>query len=155
GGDYPELWEISSLGKVGMTIEETRSYPIDGGHNALEMWATSSSKGFGYVRLGSERRAFAVSMFHQLHCVRLVRAALAGRYDSYALGHMHHCFNYLRQMILCSPNLTLEPADVLSRDFEVDRIGATHVCSDWSVMYKDAADNWNDWVQFRGNSSAE
>ncbi|KAJ7493680.1 hypothetical protein FB451DRAFT_1215116 [Mycena latifolia] len=154
GDDYPELWEISSLRQVGMTVEESRSYPIEGGHNALEMWATTSSQGFGYVRLGSEKRAFAISMFHQLHCVRLLRAALAGRYDTYARGHMHHCLNYLRQMILCSPNLTLEPADVLSRDFEVDRIGATHVCSDWSTMYRDAAENWDNWLQFPGNSSA-
>jgi hypothetical protein len=97
GDDYPELWDISSAPSPGMIVEETRAYPINGGHNALEIWATSSSKGFGYVRLGSENRAFAVSMFHQLHCVRLLRAALAGRYDSYAQGHMHHCLNYLRQ----------------------------------------------------------
>ncbi|KAJ7697022.1 hypothetical protein B0H17DRAFT_1052626 [Mycena rosella] len=98
GDDYPEIWRISSsLGKVAMTVEETQSYPIHGGHNTLEMWATTSSKGFGYVRLGTEHRAFAVSMFHQLHCVRLLRASLAGSYDPYARGHMHHCLNYLRQ----------------------------------------------------------
>jgi hypothetical protein len=38
GDDYPELWEISSTQTVGMMVEETRS----------------NSKGFGYVRLGSE-----------------------------------------------------------------------------------------------------
>ncbi|KAJ6460032.1 hypothetical protein C8R47DRAFT_1327817 [Mycena vitilis] len=150
GDDYPELWEIPSLQKIGMVVEETRSYPIDGGDNALEIWATSSSKGFGYVRLGPEQRTFAVAMFHQLHCVRLIRAGLGGRYDTYTINHMHHCLNYIRQMILCSPNLTLEPADVLSRDFEVDRIGATHVCTDWSAMYDEAANNW---ARFKGNSS--
>ncbi|KAJ7124096.1 hypothetical protein C8R43DRAFT_899204, partial [Mycena crocata] len=154
GDDYPELWDVTSLGKVGMVVEETRAYPIDGGYNALESWATTSPKGLGYVRLGSEQRAFAISMFHQLHCVRLMRAALAGRYDPYAQGHMQHCLNYLRQMILCSPNLTLEPANVLTRDFEVDRVGATHICSDWSGMYQDAADNWNNWLLSRDNGSA-
>ncbi|KAF7345935.1 Hydrolase-4 domain-containing protein [Mycena venus] len=79
GDDYPELWEISSTQSVAMMVEETRSYPMDGGPNAREIWATSSSKGFGYVRLGSEHRAFAISMFHQLHCMRLIHAALAGR----------------------------------------------------------------------------
>ncbi|KAJ7160005.1 hypothetical protein C8R43DRAFT_1086874 [Mycena crocata] len=151
--DYPELWEGTSLQEVAMTVEETRSYPIDGGPDALEIWATTSSKGYGYVRLGSEQRVFAVSMFHELHCVRLMRAALAGRYDTYARGHMHHCLNYLRQMILCSPNLTLEPSDVLSRDFELDRVGATHVCMDWSALYSEAADNWYNWLPTRNVSA--
>ncbi|KAJ7744017.1 hypothetical protein DFH07DRAFT_978688 [Mycena maculata] len=144
GDDYPELWQIESS-QVAMVVEETRSYPIEGDPDAREIWATTNSKGFGYVRLGSEDRAFAVAMFHQLHCVRLLRAALAGRYDTTSRGHVHHCLNYIRQMILCSPNLTLEPPDVLSRDFEVDRIGATHVCSDWTAMYSAAEQNWDSW----------
>ncbi|KAJ7038978.1 hypothetical protein C8F04DRAFT_1209324 [Mycena alexandri] len=152
GDDYPELWDVPPTSHVGMTVQESRSYPIHGGHNALEIWATTNAKGFGYVRLGAEQRAFAVSMFHQLHCVRLLRAGLAGRYDAYARGHMQHCLNYLRQMILCSPDLTLEPADVLTRDFELDRTGATHVCSDWTSLYSEAAANWAHWYK-PGNAS--
>jgi hypothetical protein len=79
-----------------MTVEETRALPIHG-VDAREIWATTSSKGFGYVRLGPEHRAFAVAMFHQLHCVRLIRSALDGHYDATARGHMHHCLNYIRQ----------------------------------------------------------
>ncbi|KAJ7662325.1 hypothetical protein B0H17DRAFT_1020178 [Mycena rosella] len=152
GDDYPELWPVSLLQEVAMTVEETWSYPIHG-DDAQELWATTSSKGFGYVRLGPEHRAFAVAMFHQLHCVRLLRAALDGRYDAVSRGHMHHCLNYIRQMILCSPNLTLEPPDVLSRDFEIGRIGATHVCSDWSAMYRDAAENWAEWFNIVNGTS--
>ncbi|KAJ6583268.1 hypothetical protein B0H10DRAFT_1636999, partial [Mycena sp. CBHHK59/15] len=145
GDDYPELWDIAVSHRVRMTVEETRSYPIGGGHDSFEMWATTSSKGFGYVRLGNEHRAFAVAIFHQLHCVRLIHAGLTGRYDAATRSHMHHCLNYIRQMILCSPDLTLEPADVLSRHFEVDRIGATHICSDWSALYAEAGKNWDTW----------
>ncbi|KAJ7457332.1 hypothetical protein FB451DRAFT_1274591 [Mycena latifolia] len=144
GDDFPELWPVSSSDSVLLTAEETRWYPLHGPF-AQELWATSSSKGFGYVRLGPAHRAFAVAIFHQLHCVRLMRGALDGRYDDVARGHMHHCLNYIRQMILCSPDLTLEPPDVLDRDFEVQRAGATHVCNDWSVMYADAAKNWEEW----------
>ncbi|KAF8157308.1 hypothetical protein K438DRAFT_1687140 [Mycena galopus ATCC 62051] len=153
GDDYPELWEIPSAQNVAMLMEETRSYPMDGGANAREIWATTTSKGFGYVRLGAEHRAFAVSMFHQLHCMRLIHAALAGQYDEASHWHMQHCLNYIRQMILCSPNLTLEPADILSRDYEADRTGATHVCEDWSAMYRGAEKNWDTWFQ-QTNSSA-
>ena len=150
-----------------MVVEETRSYPILG-QDAFERWARSSPKGFGYVRLGPEHRAFAVSMFHQLHCLRLLRVALAGNYDSYTMGHAQHCLNYIRQyvhkiyrriswnnqllifrMVLCSPNLTLEPANILARDFEVDRVGATHVCLDWSVLYGDVENNWDSWQEIK------
>lgn len=97
GDDYPELWQIPFTQNVAMMVEETQSYPLDGGPNAREIWATTNAKGFGYVRLGSEHRAFAVSMFHQLHCTRLIHAALAGKYDAPTRGHMHHCLNYIRQ----------------------------------------------------------
>ncbi|KAJ7490859.1 hypothetical protein FB451DRAFT_1513939 [Mycena latifolia] len=39
-----------------------------------------------------------------------------------------HCLNFLRMMVLC---ITLEPADVLERDFEAHTTGATHVCREW------------------------
>ncbi|KAJ6484013.1 hypothetical protein C8R45DRAFT_1075312 [Mycena sanguinolenta] len=146
GDDYPELWDITLNSRVAMLVEETRFYPIEGG-DAKELWATSSPKGFGYVRLGEEERAFAVSMFHQLHCTRLMRATLAGSYDTAAQSHMQHCLNYIRQMILCSPDPTLEPANVLSRDFEVERVGATHICADWSAIYSAAATNWDLFVE--------
>ncbi|KAF7290733.1 Hydrolase-4 domain-containing protein [Mycena indigotica] len=141
GSDFPELWETPSREPVAMLVQESRAYPIHG-PDALERWATSTSDGFGYVRLGEEKRAFAVTMFHEMHCVRLMRAALEGRYDAMSRGHMHHCLNYIRQSILCAPDLTLEPADVLTRDFEQDRIGSTHVCADWSAFFDAAADNF-------------
>lgn len=82
-----------------MRMEEARAYPIHG-RDALERWASSAAKGFGYVRLGPEKRAFAVSMFHQLHCMRLLRSALDGRYDSYTRGHTQHCLNYIRVRLI-------------------------------------------------------
>ncbi|KAJ7074802.1 hypothetical protein C8F01DRAFT_971726, partial [Mycena amicta] len=152
GDDFPELWDIPVQQPVAMLVQESRAYPIHG-DDALERWATTSSGGFGYVRLGEEQRAFAIAMFHEMHCVRLMRAALSGRYDAAAQGHMHHCLNYIRQFILCSPDLTLEPPDVLSRDFEAERVGSTHVCADWSLFYQVAADNFDTFMDSRSNSS--
>ncbi|TFK35073.1 hypothetical protein BDQ12DRAFT_635565 [Crucibulum laeve] len=141
GADYPENFPIPNQGYVAMAVEESTHYSIFGAE-AREEWATNQPIGEGYVKMGPEGRGYAVSMFHQLHCLRLMRYALSGVYDAYASGHMHHCLNYLRQEILCSPDLTLEPADVLSRDFEVDRVGGIHVCKDWNESYKSAGEAW-------------
>ncbi|THV05115.1 hypothetical protein K435DRAFT_647990, partial [Dendrothele bispora CBS 962.96] len=118
-----------------MTTEESRHYSITG-PDALEEWASTAARGFGYIQLGGHQRLFAVSMFHQFHCLRLMRYALEGRHDEGSQGHMQHCLTYLRQMILCHPDLTLEPADILDdeRDYEMRRLGSTHVCKDWTKV---------------------
>ncbi|KAG7451996.1 uncharacterized protein BT62DRAFT_926199 [Guyanagaster necrorhizus] len=59
---------------------------------------------------------------------------------------MQPCLTYLRQMILCNPDLTLEPADVLTWDHEIKRTGATHVCKDWSKVHDAMRRNYNDTV---------
>ncbi|KAF7322293.1 Hydrolase-4 domain-containing protein [Mycena chlorophos] len=151
GDDFPELWDIGAAEKVAMIVEESRWYPIDGGRDTVELWSTTSPVGLSYVRLGPEFRTFAVSMFHDMHCLRFMRVIIDGRYDEDSQEHMHHCLNYLRQSILCSPDLTLEPADVLDRDFEVDRVGSAHVCSDWTVMYEEAEANFNRWSMSKGS----
>ncbi|PSR83957.1 hypothetical protein PHLCEN_2v5561 [Hermanssonia centrifuga] len=49
--------------------------------------------------------------------------------------HVHHCFNYLRQTILCGANPTLEPVvpilGVRSVNAEMPR-----VCRDWTAVYE-------------------
>lgn len=147
GLDYPETWPIET-GEVAMTVEETVHYPITG-LDAQEEWASSASDGFGYIRLGTESRAFAVDVFHQLHCLRHMRKALAGDHSVYTEQHMQHCLNFIRQMTMCNPNLTLEPADVLSRAIDVERVRATHVCRDWRVVYEKMTENWTSWRKQR------
>ncbi|KAF7329192.1 Hydrolase-4 domain-containing protein [Mycena kentingensis (nom. inval.)] len=153
GDDFPERWNIPLTSPVGMLVQESRAYPMHG-DDAMERWATSTSDGFGYVRLGDEQRAFAAAMFHEMHCVRLMRAALSGRYDEMSRGHMTHCLNYIRQFILCTPDLTLEPPDILTRDFDSERIGSTHVCTDWSVFYDEAKVNFKSFLQTQENRTS-
>ncbi|KAJ7191608.1 hypothetical protein GGX14DRAFT_380900 [Mycena pura] len=146
GDDYPELWDIDTSVPVAMVMEESRWYPVHGGRDAMELWATTTSASFSYVGLGPEQRAFAVTMFHDMHCLRFIRAIVDGRYDETSQEHIQHCLNYFRQSILCSPNLTLEPANVLDRDFEIERVGATHVCKDWSILYAASEANLDSFV---------
>ncbi|KAH9053135.1 hypothetical protein EDB87DRAFT_1569667, partial [Lactarius vividus] len=44
--------------------------------------------------------------------------------------HEQHCLNYLRQKELCHPDLTLEPIDFATREFEVDRVRQTCLSSE-------------------------
>ncbi|KAF7366910.1 Hydrolase-4 domain-containing protein [Mycena sanguinolenta] len=145
GDDFPELWDVDTSEPVAMIMEESRWYPAHGGRDTTGLWATTSPVGLNYIRIGPEMRAFSVAMFHEMHCLRFIRVIVDGRYDEESQEHLQHCLNVLRQTILCSPDLTLEPADVLDRDFEVNRVGSTHVCSDWSVMYTEAEANFNHW----------
>ncbi|KAJ7664449.1 hypothetical protein DFH06DRAFT_323729 [Mycena polygramma] len=140
-----------------MTMEESRHYAVTG-PDALDEWASGTPVGYGYVRLGPESRGFSLAMFHELHCLHVMRLPLDGKASAHTLGHMQHCLNYLRQFILCSPNLTLEPVDVLTREFEENRVGATHVCRDWTQMYEEMENNWREWEPVRhkfnqGNTS--
>ncbi|KAK7006727.1 cytochrome P450 [Favolaschia claudopus] len=144
GNDFPEFYipKNGTLPRVLLTVEESRHYPLSG-PDALEEWASNSPIGYGYLRLGAEYRAFDMAMFHETHCLHALRIFIerADRLEP----HVGHCLNYLRMFILCNPNLTLEPADVLTRDFERDRVGATHVCPNWEVLYREMEENWDEW----------
>lgn len=139
GDDFPESL-IPDAGKVRFVEEESVRFALDSPEANIE-WLSTSPPGTGHVALGPENRAFFVAMFHQLHCLRLFRAALTGQNDQ---EHTHHCLNYLRQWSLCQADLTLEPGDFTTRDFEQHRVGATHVCKDWGELYDSVAINWKD-----------
>ncbi|KAJ6569451.1 hypothetical protein B0H19DRAFT_695289 [Mycena capillaripes] len=147
--DFPEFWEVDA-DDIALTVEESIRYPIVG-IDAKEDWASNSPAGYGYLRLGPEKRQYALDLAHQLHCLRNIRGGLAGNHSPKMQWHVQHCLNFLRMMALCMPNLTLEPADVLDRDFEIDRTGATHVCKDWRQYMKEMEANWYDFI---GNRSS-
>ncbi|KAL1940039.1 hypothetical protein VTO73DRAFT_9374 [Trametes versicolor] len=145
GDDFPELWPLPPTPPVLLAVENSAHYPIIG-LDAREEWAANTPKGFGFMRLGPEGRAFAISMYHQLHCLRLMRYALAsGDRSDLKFTHFGHCLIYLRQLILCNPDLTLEPYDVLEGDYDVKQDGSTHVCQDWRQVYDAMASNWDSW----------
>ncbi|TDL20999.1 hypothetical protein BD410DRAFT_323948 [Rickenella mellea] len=146
--DYPENYPMEELKHVLLTVEESVHYPLEGSQ-ALFEWASSAPSATGFVRLGPTHRTLCVSMFHQLHCLRYIRNGIVNPRDpSSSIYHSHHCLNYIRQSILCNPDLTLEPFDPLDRDFSVDRVGATHVCRDWSAVYAEMSKNWEHWQSF-------
>ncbi|KAI0371488.1 hypothetical protein BV20DRAFT_941747 [Pilatotrama ljubarskyi] len=150
GDAFPEVLPLPSARPVALVVEDPAHYSISG-LDAREEWAANTPKGYSYVRLGPEYRTFAVSMFHELHCLRLMRSALAGDHRPATDGHFGHCLIYLRQLILCNPDLTLEPPDVMDHDYDVKQDGSTHICQDWRQVYDAMASNWDQWVDVRRN----
>lgn len=61
----------------------------------------------------------------------------------HGLEHLPHCFDYLRQAIMCAGDTALEEALVVPGlgseampTRNVDGWGTTHLCRDWGVMWE-------------------
>ena len=83
--------------------------------------------------------------------MRNMRATLVGNRRPEAQFHFTHCLQYIRQFVLCEPDLTLEPPDVLEWDFEsgIKIPESVHVCKDWKQVYDASGANWEEWVDVR------
>lgn len=150
GTDHPKRLPIPEE-YVKMTVQESVHYALTQPESEEE-WLWTATVGDGHVRLGDKKRMFAVAMFHQLHCLRGMRNALAKGWHHIGPSrkrHIHHCYNYLRQWTLCSADVTLEPGDFTKRNFTTERLGATHTCLDWKPAYEFMKDKWIEWEEFR------
>lgn len=93
--------------------------PGDGGKEPI--WDSMIPNGLGYIKnTDMVSETSVLSAFHQLHCLYTVRRAYYsnrkdGELEDFDLGkerkpHVAHCFDYIRQGILCSADSTIEPA---------------------------------------------
>ncbi|KAI0362152.1 hypothetical protein OH77DRAFT_1416377 [Trametes cingulata] len=151
GHDHPRYLPLpdGDLPEVLVTFEESEHYPVEG-PTSDDQWFSLSSASGGYVRLGPTNRMFMVTMFHELHCLRILNLAF-GKHSIATLAHIQHCLNYLRLSALCFSDLSLEPGDFEKREYEVERVGATHVCRDWSSIYPVMDENYAAWKNMTAN----
>ncbi|KAL7941847.1 hypothetical protein V8C42DRAFT_333892 [Trichoderma barbatum] len=140
--DYDDSKEFFSP-KLSETTVVFRQDPIFGAEQSLESdeaWDNLLPDGHGFVLVESPERyglkqgiptelgvdRYSVSMFHQLHCLGMLRESLfAGmqhrkpnisaeeHLDGHQLHtahqqHVRHCFDYLRQSIMCCGDMSLE-----------------------------------------------
>ncbi|KAL1963163.1 hypothetical protein VTN77DRAFT_8596 [Rasamsonia byssochlamydoides] len=94
---------------------------------------------------------FGVSMFHQLHCLELLRNQIRNESETeqhhhafesqshYQDQHLEHCLDYLAQSIVCAADDTLEPPEIYplpdGQDLDViNGDGVVHHCRDASVV---------------------
>lgn len=93
------------------------------------------------------KNVYAVAVFHQLHCLyhiaasfdRLVLQLRERNFtiDENTLIHNNHCFDYLREAVMCASDTTLEGqaqghggAKILG----TDGTGGMHVCKDYDAV---------------------
>ncbi|EIN03771.1 hypothetical protein PUNSTDRAFT_93785, partial [Punctularia strigosozonata HHB-11173 SS5] len=147
GDDFPRHLPLEQpLGPAVLTVEDTVHYKLSGKDSNAE-WASLYPPGGGFVHLGPLDRPFAISMYHQMHCLEnLKRAVLYPSLSESHIQHLHHCINYVREMILCTPDLTLEPESTRLREAYhirgIDGLGVSHTCKDWSTVYSAAESNY-------------
>ncbi|CAI6244626.1 unnamed protein product [Periconia digitata] len=84
---------------------------------------------------------FTTSMTHQLHCLFAVVRVYSGLTSNHELPedhhwHMIHCFDYMRQAILCSADMALEGLETTFPDHNGGSDGwdSKHVCRDPKVV---------------------
>lgn len=124
--------------------------------------------GQGTVRLSSDSyQAYTLSVMHQLHCIvsqcHLIKVhaeclcRLIGEWsihqsfytilhttpgeaaDLHDFPHIRHCFDYIRQGLMCSADTSLEPVDMVLGG--VTGWNSTHICRDFSSVAQWAEDH--------------
>ncbi|KAL7937843.1 hypothetical protein V8C35DRAFT_293788 [Trichoderma chlorosporum] len=86
---------------------------------------------------GTIREGYGISMFHQIHCLVAIRTAF--RTNDFDDHHMNHCFEYLRQTIMCAGDTTLEKVVVDENGVsqpDIDGWGTIHECKSWNMLYE-------------------
>lgn len=68
-------------------------------------------------------------------------SALEGNVDQVSPAHLMHCFDYLRQTIMCFGDTTLEWIPAPPNDIGSSGWGFEHTCRDFDVISRWAEDN--------------
>ncbi|KAI1269756.1 hypothetical protein F5Y18DRAFT_109191 [Xylariaceae sp. FL1019] len=88
-----------------------------------------------------EKTVFTTSATHQLHCLFAIVQTYSGLSSGHEIPddhhwHMIHCFDYMRQAIMCSADTALEGLETTFPDHNGGSDGwdSKHVCKDWSQV---------------------
>ncbi|RPD61379.1 hypothetical protein L227DRAFT_622500 [Lentinus tigrinus ALCF2SS1-6] len=131
--DFPSQLPVD-LPTVGLVLESGHA------HFSLHSdddWGTLFPESSGFTDLGPNNRTFLVSFMHQLHCLDVFRVGFLTNRTGIA-HHVEHCLRYMRQVVLCYADTTLEPAHTGQRDGQwkhaASGVGSVHRCKDWTAL---------------------
>ncbi|KAF2115911.1 hypothetical protein BDV96DRAFT_612495 [Lophiotrema nucula] len=135
-------------------------------NDTLNAWLSIVPEGLGYVEVKEpskhdnlphpihdypDKTVFTTSMTHQLHCLYTIIEA----YNTLQIAvaspgvspikmpwHINHCFEYMRQAVMCAGDVALEGAETtFPRGKNGEDLGgsdgwdAKHVCKDYNEVY--------------------
>lgn len=140
------------IGDVALEVVDSDRYGMEDDND----WASVIPFGHGFVRLGEDddQAYYAISMYHQMHCLNSFRKMFNGHRNASRAehdgAHALHCLTYLRQMVLCAADISLEPAfSTRNVDGRLTQAaygtGVTHQCQDWVQVRKYAEENYLTW----------
>ncbi|KAF5341925.1 hypothetical protein D9611_001096 [Ephemerocybe angulata] len=149
-----------------MVFQSTERYGLD---KQAEWESITPTPVGGWIKLPVPHRsestdntnmAFSVAMYHQIHCLDLIRYDLlqsrnaTGAFKLHS-GHADHCYNYVRKGLLCGSDTTLEPwiAEAIACDANTANIPTeaprvAHVCKDWTQIRRFVGPNYHDNVDY-------
>ncbi|MCJ1474998.1 hypothetical protein MMC13_003658 [Lambiella insularis] len=157
--------ETDFLIPAGPIHQETTTYNqtfTQPGPAADSAWESMFPRGLGFVKHPTIAPNHSVlAVFHQLHCMNLLRigfyAAVNGTLEEMQMQHMQdinqrpdpkhisHCFDYLRQALMCAVDTNLEAVDPVlggSKGY-----GYARTCRDFDAV-KAWSDEWAYWKNF-------
>ena len=106
---------------------------------ADDEWDTQYPDSDGFTDLGPNNRTFTVSMIHQIHCLDVFRVGFVTN-RTHMAEHIEHCLRYMRLVVLCHGDTTLEEAEPGFRNGKwvyvtsTGGLGAVHRCKDWTAI---------------------
>jgi hypothetical protein len=108
--------------------------------------------GLGLQTIAKDAQVYGIAVTHQYHCLQMIREAfygLATRDKNYIdeidlaansdfsaaslspkADHIFHCFDYLRQTVLCNADTTVEGQSLVAPT-HIDGYGSLHQCRNW------------------------
>lgn len=139
-----------------------------------QKWLGIVPKGLGYVEVHDPSKydnlptrplegpnikntVYTTSVTHQLHCLYNIAQVYSGLNSDPSLipeqmkGHLPHCFEYLRQTIMCCGDTALEGQQTTFPEGFIGSDGwdAKHVCKDYDAIYRHLEENRADnqvWI---------
>lgn len=135
GDDHPSTWNIDLGDPIVMPFESSAHFNLTD-EGTIE-WESLTPEN-GLIYLGKERRPFSISMFHQLRCLAIMRKRIINlpthiSPDAAPDPLIHHCINYIRQMVLCRSDVTLEqtyaPPTAVKNNAQI--------CNNWERVYEE------------------
>ncbi|KAJ2974669.1 hypothetical protein NUW58_g8581 [Xylaria curta] len=121
--------------------------------NTLHNWLPLSSEARGYVQISNHASygilgspytvaidrttdgpAYMMSVFHQLHCLSYIvdnyqRGYAGANLTEEVAHHSAHCFDYLRQSVICAADTNLEGDTEAGPGW-----GSVHQCTDYDAL---------------------